>query len=97
MHAAQIPGDESLPWIVAIAVVTFDMKEEEAIESTWLRLGYDVADDSLLSGLSNCGLAPREEARRMRETWAPVVNRYHLFDDRATADRRQLLLPVGDN
>ncbi|HEY2029809.1 MAG TPA: hypothetical protein VGH20_11435 [Myxococcales bacterium] len=43
-------------------------------------LGYDVADEYLLSGLSNCGYTP-EEREALAATWAPRLNEHHLFDD----------------
>jgi hypothetical protein len=43
-------------------------------------LGYDVADWPMLSGLSNCAYTP-EEAASLTPTWAPRLNRWHLFDD----------------
>jgi len=42
-------------------------------------LGYDVADDVMTSGLSNCGYSD-EEKERLRPVWAPQLNRFHLFD-----------------
>jgi hypothetical protein len=42
-------------------------------------LGYDVADYDLLGGLSNCGYAP-EEVASIAPVWAPLLNRWHLFD-----------------
>jgi hypothetical protein len=47
-------------------------------------LGYDVADQNLLSGLTNCGYKP-EEAASLAPAWAPLLNQWHLFDDPANA------------
>jgi hypothetical protein len=55
-------------------------------DSQWRRLGYDVADGSLLSGLSNCGYRP-EEAAPLRAQWAARLNDAHLFDDPNEAGR----------
>jgi hypothetical protein len=43
-------------------------------------LGYDVADWWLLGGLTNCGYEP-EEAAALAPAWAPLLNRWHLFDN----------------
>lgn len=48
-------------------------------DAGWRHLGYDVADESLLSGLANCGY-DRREAAQLRRTWAPRLNRHGLFD-----------------
>ena len=42
------------------------------------RLGYDVADLALISGLTNCGYAP-DIVETMRARWAPRLNAHHLF------------------
>jgi len=42
-------------------------------------LGHDVADANMLSALSNCGLAPREQAEA-RCRWALRLNQHHLFE-----------------
>jgi hypothetical protein len=46
---------------------------------SWQRLGFDVADGSLLSGLTNCGYQ-MEEAPALRAQWGPRLNQSHLFD-----------------
>ncbi len=58
-----------------------------APNDAWTFLGTDVADGSLLSGLTNCGYRDEDFAETSRETWARGLNRYHLFDDRGVADR----------
>lgn len=40
-------------------------------------LGYDVSDDYLLSGLSNCGY--EGDAAALRKQWAALLNENHLF------------------
>lgn len=47
-------------------------------------LGYDVGDDSLISGLMNCGF-PDSDAGTLRTEWASSLNRYHLFYGSNTA------------
>lgn len=46
----------------------------------WNLLGFDIADDFLLSGLTNAGykIAEREI---LRQHWASHLNQYHLFED----------------
>ena len=43
-------------------------------------LGYDVADWYLLGGLTNCGYKPAEAAS-LAPVWAPLLNKWHLFDN----------------
>ena len=43
-------------------------------------LGYDVADYDLLGGLTNCGYKPGEAAS-LAPVWAPLLNKWHLFDN----------------
>ena len=64
----------------------YEMEEAEPAEpeKSWTLLGYDVADGSLYSGLSNCGYAP-EDSDRLREKWAPTLNEHHLFRDQDPA------------
>lgn len=50
------------------------------IEGETERLGYDVADEVMTSGLSNCGYS-NEERDVVRLCWASRLNRFHLFDD----------------
>ncbi len=53
--------------------------------TTWHFLGYDVADESFVSALMNCGYPDREVARRARAEWATCLNSNHLFDDAESA------------
>jgi len=53
-----------------------------APEDTWTRIGIDVSDISLLSGLMNCGFDPMmENVDYLRSKWSPYLNKYHLFSD----------------
>jgi hypothetical protein len=52
----------------------------------WRRLGFDVADGSRLSGLSNCAYTPGE-IHRLRSLWGPRLNQDHLFGDPVDALR----------
>ena len=45
----------------------------------WQLLGYDIADDVQISGLSNCGYSP-EELASLRPTWQPRINEHGLID-----------------
>jgi hypothetical protein len=47
-------------------------------------LGYDVADEGLTSGLSNCGY--EREDREAANVFAPLLNRHGLFDTIEAAD-----------
>ena len=50
----------------------------------WPLLGFDVADGSLLSGLTNCGYSPLE-AVDLRHEWQARLNDHHLFSDAGSA------------
>jgi hypothetical protein len=52
----------------------------------WRCLGYDVADGSLMSGLSNCGYPP-DERPHLQHTWSTSLNGHHLFPDPTLAER----------
>jgi len=61
-------------------------------------LGHDVADASMLSALSNCGLAPRAHAEA-RSRWALRLNQHHLFEclDDALAFRQYATVHVPEH
>ena len=46
--------------------------------SEWELLGYDVSDEWLLSGLTNCGYSDAE-LPSLRRDWASRLNDHHLF------------------
>ncbi len=92
--AGQVDPDK-LSWIIAIVFVP-DMSTADALpfwasepripspsalDSRWEFLGYDVADDFLLSGLSGCGYSPDTDSAQLRQQWASHLNKYHLFCD----------------
>ncbi|HET9768055.1 MAG TPA: hypothetical protein VFS60_14465 [Thermoanaerobaculia bacterium] len=54
-------------------------------------LGFDVADEFLMSGLSNGTFVPVED-EQMRRRWGPLVNAVHLFTEEAAA---QAFVPVA--
>jgi len=82
------------PWLVALTLLVepgqpekttmwceaFMPPEPETPLPDWILLGYDVADASLLSGLSNCGYMP-EERQPLQQRFTQQLNRFHLFND----------------
>jgi hypothetical protein len=75
--------------VVRITAFAEDGATEENVEPAIQQhelLGYDVADYGLIGGLTNCGYSP-DEAASLVPTWAPLLNKWHLFDnaDDATA------------
>jgi hypothetical protein len=50
----------------------------------WLLLGYDVCDETLVSGLTNCGYGS-DDAPVYRREWANKINDWHLFDSAEAA------------
>jgi|SRR5215469_2481513 len=58
----------------------------KGLRPEWIRLGYDVSDGSLLSGLSNCAYTDVERDI-LRQEWGRRLNRYHLFEESDRASR----------
>ena len=56
----------------------------DQLEIGWRLLGYDVADEGLVSGLMNCGY-DEETVGGIREHWTPYLNAGHLFDMKTVA------------
>jgi hypothetical protein len=50
------------------------------VPSSWHFLGYDVADQWLVSGLSNCGYI-EDEREEWRLKWSRRINNLHLLLD----------------
>ncbi len=89
-------SDRALPyWIIAVTLQEDVHDSEDLLEwyarasninpslrdPAWTFLGYDVSDQWLLSGLSNCGYGTNEsEIQSFRETYASSLNEHHLFD-----------------
>jgi hypothetical protein len=48
------------------------------VEAGWRFVGYDVADEGNISGLSNCGYTELEAAA-LRPAWASKLNEHGLF------------------
>jgi len=69
--------------------------EPPRYDASWMFLGFDiVADQSLLSGLMNCGFNDSERAFAVKE-WSKELNDHHLFrsldnavEFRAWSDKR---------
>jgi hypothetical protein len=72
--------DDSVPWEERVPPV-----EPAARGDDWALLGYDVADQWMLSALMNCGFLPGEDVDRLRREWGPLLNQFHLFTDVASA------------
>lgn len=83
-------------WMIAITLRSDLCKSEELEEwktyrgaelirpsvrdESWELLGYDVADQWLLSSLTNCGFEKKTEVEAIRKKYNPALNAYHLFD-----------------
>lgn len=87
-------------WLVATSQWMTD-DEKNALEKTydikpvsrsheWKLLGFDVADDFLLSGLMNAGYGI-EGREILHQQWARHLNQYHLFEDLDTARKFKFL------
>ena len=82
-------------WIIAVTLQE-DVRESENLleryartaniipalrDPAWAFLGYDVSDQWLLSGLSNCGYGTNEsKIQILRDSYASELNEHHLFD-----------------
>ncbi len=88
-------SDRTLPyWIIAVTLQE-DARESEDLQEwyarasniipalrdpAWVFLGYDVSDQWLLSGLSNCGYGTNaSNIQILRDTYASDLNEHHLF------------------
>lgn len=66
-----------ITWHDRVPPVTPDQRGPD-----WKFIGYDVADQWALSGLSDCGFVPgRDDVAALRRRWGPLLNKWHLFDD----------------
>ena len=57
--------------------------------SAWTCLGYDVADEGMISGISNCEYSAEEKASLNH--FGTLINCHHLFDDLEIADQFRVL------
>lgn len=53
-------------------------------ESEWILLGYDIGDQSCLSGLSNCGYGAERD--KWKSIWGEDINEHHLVTNSAKAE-----------
>jgi hypothetical protein len=99
-HDIQVPNRDSL---IAVTVhlsegdkVEWELEKLAGPTTTppirderWSLVGYDVSDQWLLSGLSNCGFIPSDDKEALRREWSSRLNQYHLFTnlDHATQFR----------
>lgn len=58
-----------------------------SLSKEWMFLGYDVADEGFISGLSNCGYEADE--LHLRTGWERYLNEWHLFTQREQAIKFQ--------
>ena len=87
-------SERTLPyWLMAVTLQEEVCERENLLEwhdrvsnlittprdSAWALLGYDVSDKWLTSGLNNCS-TNESEMQILRDTYASVLNEYHLFD-----------------
>ncbi len=92
-YLAAQPSTRTMPyWVVAIARLAdgastgswpqLGTTTPSHIQPQWRLLGFDVADQYLLSGLSNCGHIPgTDDVLLLGRLWEPHLNDYHLFDN----------------
>lgn len=66
-------------WKHEMRAAGYPVKPRE-LDKRWSLLGYDVSDEFLLSGLSDCGYTPKE-VRTLGKRWSPYLNNHHLFTD----------------
>lgn len=78
-------------WVIGITIFADETEQENIeayvdwsinpieIDESWRLLGYDVADGSAISFLSNAGRG--DEMPQNRITWGTYLNEHHLFSD----------------
>ena len=77
-------------WLIAITLQKELYRKEfsswglGAVDVAWKFLGYDIADQGMLSGLSNCMYSEKEIAI-LKSVWSADLNQYDLFSDIACA------------
>jgi hypothetical protein len=54
-----------------------------SLNKEWAFLGYDIADEIFISGLSDCGYEASE--LHLRNGWGPYLNDWHLFTEKDQA------------
>lgn len=82
--------EDSGVWLIAITLQKELYRKEFSnwgmgeIDLSWKFLGYDIADQAMLSGLSNC-MYNEKEINILQSVWSPHLNEHHLFNDIACA------------
>jgi hypothetical protein len=71
-----------IKWATERLVATMPM----TLGTNWTLLGYDVADEWLTSGLSNCGYSAAERSA-WRSRWGSALNAHHLLANPDEAHR----------
>ena len=77
-------------WLIAITLQKELYRKEfsdwgmDEVDVSWKFLGYDIADQAMLSGLSNC-MYNEKEINILEPVWFPCLNGHHLFNDIACA------------
>ena len=75
LHLAKNSPKEMSHWKSEVSPTSPAIRAE-----AWSLLGYDVADQWLLSGLSNCGFLPGDDIKALRREWSSKLNQNHLFN-----------------
>jgi len=69
--------EAKVPWESRLSPVHPDQRG-----GNWEFVGYDVADQWMLSALSNCGFLPGlDDVQHLRAEWGPRLNAFHLFQN----------------
>jgi hypothetical protein len=86
-------------WLIAITLQKEPYRKEFSnwgigdIDPSWKFLGYDIADQAMLSGLSNC-MYNEQEINILQPVWSPHLNEHHLFNDSACAIKFRTLTEI---
>jgi hypothetical protein len=72
------------PWLNAFQGTLHPERDAE-LKLQFLEFGYDVADQYLLSGLSNCGYS-KAEIDELRRNFAGLLNSHGLFNNAGEAE-----------
>jgi hypothetical protein len=80
-------------WLIAITQIGIELEEwlyyrdivePVSVDAAWKFLGYDVAEETLLSGICDMGYR-EDDGAFARQKYAPHLNQYNLFTDREIA------------
>lgn len=69
------------------------------LDESWIFKGFDVADEGMLSGLTNCGYTDHLALAEARVRWASLLNEEHLFneEDAARSYRHEVTVRVPEH